>query len=98
MKTKSPSRFIGLRQSIFLVLTDEWQTSSLIASQITFPPDAVRRRIENMKLWSSIVLSEAGARSNIVGQVLYNMYKRGNVERRKVNGNKYEFRLVNKSA
>lgn len=93
MKTDNPTNFDGITEKVKAVLTNEWQTTSIIASQIDFPPDALARRVKNQKVWGH-GLTTSGAKSSMTGQVMYFLRKQGFVEYRKVTGKRYEYRLA----
>lgn len=94
MKTTNPTRNPGLRGDILKVLTRNWQTTSLIASQLVIPPDALHRNVASQSQWSGKSLSNAGAKTKIVGQSLYALNVQGIAEKRYINGKKCEYRLA----
>jgi hypothetical protein len=96
-KSSRPCSIGELHSSIKQVLTDEWQTSLAISLQLIFPPDAVARRVANNRdaIWSGYSnMSEKTAKSHITSRALTECIKMGFAEKRKVNGTKNEYRLV----
>jgi len=83
----------GLSVRVRKALSCNWQTSSVIASQIDFPPDAVARR-KGKRSWGN---SEAAAKADLAAQSLSHIFKRDkgrSIERRLISAGKYEYRLI----
>ena len=92
--TKTPSRFREISQSVASVMTTEWQSSAMIASQVVFPPDFLQRLIQSQREWVGKPLSTKGAASSAVSKVGRSLVAKGIAEKRYVHGNKCEFRLL----
>ena len=84
----------GLSEKIFKVLSSDWQSSAVIASQIDMPPDALARLMAKEKNRRGHDSNYACVKAQIVGQRLSSFFLRGcaELERRRV-GRKFEYRL-----
>jgi len=93
---KSGIRKAGdINNNILSVITNDWQTSSIIACQVVLPPEVVKRvaiyKLERPGRWGS---SERGVRSDVVYQRLKTLVAKGLVESRSIDGRKNEYRLA----
>jgi hypothetical protein len=83
----------GLSESVMNAMTDNWQTTAIIAAQLVIPPDAIRRTMINQATWGGKGVTEAGVKTRFVGQAIFSLVKKGRIESRKINANKFEYRL-----
>lgn len=92
----SQAQFIGITSAVKSVLTNEWQSSSMIAAQIAFPPDAIARRIESRKRWNKGELNSTvhGNKTHLVAQVIHKIVQQGYAEKRYADGGRCEYRLA----
>ena len=89
----------GIGNQIYSVLTNNWQTSSIIASQIVFAPDAVARTKANYAngIYGKRTTANApdsGIKAGLVARSLSTLCRTGKVEKRKMNNAKTEYRLA----
>ena len=85
MRTKRyPVKLSWLKAEVIGVLSDRWQTSPMIASQIIWPPETHERENLNRKQRESQSRSKAGTTAGFVCRVLFELEKRGVCERREV--------------
>ena len=82
-----------ITESVFSVITSQWQTASIIACQVVLPPDAVSRRTWNRRLTQGNG-RDAGSRSDLIHQRLKVLVAKGAVEKRKINKHLNEYRLA----
>jgi len=97
MKKKSIVKCGILSESVLKVLTNEWQTASLIASQIEVPPDAIARMMQQIEAngrrkYPNVAAAKAQVVSHRLNQYVKN--KQPIVEKRKVNRLLNEYRLI----
>ena len=88
-------------EELLKVLTNNWQTTRLISSQLVFPPDAIARSVANHRegVWQrNKNMSTGTARAHAAARALSNAVKKGYVEKRQVTGNKNEYRLAQPKA
>jgi len=94
-----PVRLGWLRAEILSVLSDEWQTSPMIASQIVWPPETYERENWNRQAREEDVRLKSGTTAGFASRVIGNLFKRDICERRKTklrivgSTAKYEYRL-----
>ena len=85
----APVRYGNLHNAVkHIVQSQEWCTSSLIAAQVTIPPEAVARH----GMYHSTVKNEWSCKTSLVCKVLYPLYKQGIVERRKNIHGRFEYK------
>jgi hypothetical protein len=85
MRTKRyPVKLAWLKPEVIGVLSDQWQTSPIIASQIIWPPETHERENSNRKQRESQSRSKAGTTAGFVCRVLFELEKRGVCERREI--------------
>jgi hypothetical protein len=93
MKTNHPVRYRGCTDVILGVVTDQWQTASVIACQVVFPPDVIARTVSQRLLQGKCYnYTPLAAKSHLVSKTLCGLAKKGRVEKRKI-GKKCEYRL-----
>ena len=81
------------KDSVFALLTNDWQTSRIIAQQLILPPDVIaREQLEIMRKQLNNC-SEIAAKSHIVAGALKDACKNGRIEKRKKNQHVNEYRL-----
>lgn len=81
-----------LTREVLGVLTDQWQTASLISCQISFAPDAVER----VRVYYERPGTVKGAKSWIVARCLHELVRRGKAEKQKISPVVNEYRLAQK--
>jgi len=96
--TKNPSQYRGITDAVMCVVSENWQSTSIIAAQIVFPPDAIARARKNQQEWCNRGLSESGAKTSIASKSLRSLFLRGKLERRAINANKFEYKLSSGTA
>ena len=86
----------GMHAIVKAVLSDHWQTASIIAAQVDIPPDAIARRVAFYNAAGKWAMTPTAARSSIVSRTLYDFAKQGIVEKRLADGarKKMEYRLA----
>jgi len=67
----------------------KWQTSAIIACQLTFPPDALARSLT----YDSKHKRTSDPATDAVSRTLSRLYSRGKVERRRIGTGVFEYRL-----
>jgi DNA-binding HxlR family transcriptional regulator len=82
-KRKHEIRVPGSYDSILKVLTNDWQTTSIISCQVSIPPDAIARAT---RIGSS--------KSELISQKLRDLVRSGKVEKRKITNTRNEYRLA----
>jgi hypothetical protein len=95
-----PVKLTGNVEDVLATISDRWQTSTMIASQITWAPEAIAR--EKLNRESRDAHNQAGSSitSSFAARVLYILAKTGRCERRPVFSRargsmaKYEYRLT----
>ncbi len=89
-------RVVGLTEAIIKVLTNEWQPTAVIASQLDIPPDAIARFRGKESSRRGYKSSESAAKAYLVATRLSHKFKRGStvIERRPINRHMYEYRLI----
>jgi hypothetical protein len=89
----SYTRPLQFRQDVLSLITNEWQTSRVIAQQLVLPPDVIAR--ERLAIMRNQLnnCSEIAAKAHIVAGVLKDVCKLGKVEKRKKNRHLNEYRL-----
>jgi hypothetical protein len=97
MKKKSIVKCGILSESVLKVLTNEWQTASLIASQIEVPPDAIARTMQQMEAngrrkYPNVAAAKTQIVARRLNQNLRN--KQPIIEKRKVKRLLSEYRLI----
>ena len=97
--TVMPVKLIGYIQEVLAVVSDRWQTSTMIASQIAWPPEAIARQRINRNAGRHKVKSNESITSSFAARSLLVLVKTGRCERQPVanpapgSGAKYEYRL-----
>lgn len=81
-----------ITENVLSVITSEWQSASIIACQIVLPPDAVNRRTLNRKMIDGSG-RDRGSKTDLVHQRLKNLFQKGAIEKRKIDGWRNEYRL-----
>lgn len=90
MKRKRTINIAGISSEVIKVLTNEWQSTAVIACQVDVQPDAIARRRRRTNTPDGCVKTE------ILAGVLFEIAKKGRAEKRKVGSTKNEYRLVQK--
>ena len=95
-----PVKLAGNVEDVLGTLSDRWQTSTMIASQITWAPEVVAREKLNRESRDAYNVMDGSITSSFAARVLYRLAKTGRCERRPVFSRargsmaKYEYRLT----
>lgn len=95
-----PVKLTGNVEDVLGALSDRWQTSTMIASQITWAPEVVAREKLNRESRDAHNVMDRSITSSFAARVLYTLAKTGRCERRPVFSRapgsmaKYEYRLT----
>jgi hypothetical protein len=95
-----PVKVVGFREEVFSVLQKKrWQVASMVAVQITWPPEALQRENLNRVARGEPVMTIEAIKCSFTSRLLASLAKKGLCSRRdvlKVSPNskaKYEYRL-----
>ena len=97
-----PVKLTGNVEDVLATISDRWQTSTMIASQITWAPEAIAREKLNRESRDAKNVMGSSITASFAARVLYILAKTGRCERRPVFSRsrgsmaKYEYRLTPK--
>jgi len=84
----------GLAKQVSGVLTNDWQTTAIIACQVYVAPDVIARMKANKKSRYNYNQTDATAKTDLLARVLAQLAQGGIAEKRRVSSNKNEYRLA----